>query len=324
MNHNFYTYPRFNLTKRNYLPITNFLLKGRHMDQKFSTPISTNSILFAVFSAVLMGTIGVFSKITGLGPEIITFYRLLFGAVFMVIYLSISGKLSLLKTWPSWPVLINGGFLSGFIIFYIAAMNYTTMANAIMLVYLAPVAASIFAHFFLKEKLTIISIGLIIMALFGFAMMMEFHIDLQSGSKSAIGIIYGLLALVAYAGFILVNRIIPVHIHVYNRTFYQLLIGALCMLPFIINTHQHITQTDWLWLTGAGLFPGFLAILFVVIALSKLPATIFGTLAYFEPIAVVIFGWTIFGESLNMLQLSGCGIIMISGILQAIMSTRNN
>lgn len=292
------------------------------MTQQNHLNISTASILFAVFSAILMGTIGIFSKITGLGPELITFYRLLFGAVFMLLYLLVSGKVSILKTWPSWPVLINGGFLSGFIIFYIAAMNYTTMANAIMLVYLAPVTASIFAHFFLNEKLTLTSIFLIFMALFGFAMMMEFHIDLQSGSNTAIGIGFGLLALVAYAGFILMNRIIPMQIHVFNRTFYQLLIGALCMLPLVIGNDQQIAQFDWFWLIGAGLFPGFLAILFAVIALSKLPAAIFGTLAYFEPIAVVIFGWTIFNESLNFLQLSGCAVIMLSGILQAVLSTR--
>lgn len=292
------------------------------MTPQSTVTISSSSILFAVFSAILMGTIGVFSKMTGLGPETITFYRLLFGAAFMLIYLSLTKQLSLLTTWPSWPVLINGGFLSGFIIFYVAAMNYTTMANAIMLVYLAPVAASIFAHFFLREKLTAASILLIGMALFGFAMMMEFHIDLESGSNNAIGIGFGLLALVAYGGFILVNRIIPTQIHVFNRTFYQLLIGALCMLPFIITGSTQIETSHWVWLIGAGLFPGFLAILFAVIALSKLPAAIFGTLAYFEPIAVVIFGWTIFNESLNTLQLSGCAVIMLSGIFQAVLSTR--
>lgn len=44
-------------------------------------------------------------------------------------------------------MIFNGALLAGFIIFYVQAMNLTSMANAIMLVYLAPVAASIFAHF---------------------------------------------------------------------------------------------------------------------------------------------------------------------------------
>ena len=43
--------------------------------------------------------------------------------------------------------------LSGFIIFYVQALYLTTMANAIMIVYPAPLAASIYAHFFLGAKI---------------------------------------------------------------------------------------------------------------------------------------------------------------------------
>jgi len=284
--------------------------------------ISTSSFVFAILSAVLMGTIGVISKITGLGPELVTFYRLFFGAICMLTYLVLTRQTALLYSWPSLPVLITGGFLSGFIIFYVAAMNYTTMANAIMLVYLAPVAASVIAHFFLKERLTRTSLLLIAMALFGFAMMMEFKLDLATNSRQAIGIGLGFIALSAYAGFILMNRVIPSRVHVFSRTFYQLLTGALCMLPLVILNGHAIEWTNWAWLVVAGVFPGFLAILFAVIALSKLPAAIFGTLAYFEPIAVVVFGWWIFNESLTILQFFGCVVIIFSGIAQAILSSR--
>ena len=60
--------------------------------------------------------------------------------------------------------------------------------------------------------------------------------------------------------------------------------------------------------------PGFIAILSAVYALSRLPAATFGTLAYFEPIAVVVFGWTLFGETLSPLQLAGCLVIIAGGV----------
>jgi drug/metabolite transporter (DMT)-like permease len=79
---------------------------------------------------------------------------------------------------------------------------------------------------------------------------------------------------------------------------------------------------NWLWLLGTGLFPGFLAILCAVIALSRLPAATFGTLAYFEPIAVILFGWLIFNETLSPLQIAGCGLILASGVIKAWLTAR--
>ena len=280
------------------------------------------AIASAIFAGLFMGTMGVFSRKTGLDGEVITFFRLFFGAGFLIILLAATSKLRLLRVWPTWPVLINGLMLAGFIVFYIQAMYLTTMANAIMVVYLAPLAASIFAHFFMNERLTLQSTALICTALFGFAMMMEFKIDFSSGSNHLLGLGLAGLSLVCYAAFILINRTIDSSVHFYTRTSYQLLTGALCMLPFFIGDFPEISGTTWLWLLGAGFFPGFLGILLAVIALEKLPAATFGTLAYFEPIFVVVLGWGIFGETLSPLQLSGCLLILASGGIKGYLAGR--
>jgi len=93
------------------------------------------------------------------------------------------------------------------------------------------------------------------------------------------------------------------------------------MVPFFITKTVPIALGDWGWLFGAGLFPGFFGILLAVMALDKLPAATFGTLAYFEPICVVVIGWLVFGETLNVLQLSGCGLIIISGAIRGYLSS---
>ncbi|PSL13864.1 threonine/homoserine efflux transporter RhtA [Marinobacterium halophilum] len=278
-------------------------------------------LLMAVASAVLMGTIGVISKYVGLSAETLTFYRLGFGAALMLGYLLLVGQARLLLIWPSWRVLANGALLAAFIVCYVQAMLYTSMANAIMMVYLSPVAASVVAHFLLGERLSSAGVGLILLALFGFAMMMEFQLSFDSAGD-ATGMAYAALAMLAYAGFILMNRIMPARVHAYTRCWYQLLAGALCMLPLMWQQGESIASAQWGWLLLAGLLPGFLAILFAVIALRELPAATFGTLAYMEPIAVVTFGWVLFGEALNTLQLSGCALIMGAGVAQALLNQR--
>ena len=283
--------------------------------------MSTLGISTAFLSALFMGTIGIFAKKTGLAAEVITFFRLGLGAVFMLLFLLCTRKQQLLRQWPTWPVLFNGVMLTGLIIFYVQAMNYTTMANAIMLVYLAPLTASVFAHFFLKERLDWRSTLLIGLALFGFAMMMEFRIDTAGSTKQMLGIVLGLLSMGCYAAFILVNRIIDHRIHVYTRTFYQLLTGGLIMLPLFLINRPELPAWTWPWLFGTGLIPGFLAILCAVIALNVLPAATFGTLAYIEPLAVIIFGWTLFGETLSFLQTGGCLTIIASSIMKTLLIT---
>lgn len=280
------------------------------------------AVLFAFLSAVLMGTIGVFSKLTGLPAEIITFFRLGLGAFFMVLYLLAIGQVNKVTTRPSWPVIFNGAMLAGFIIFYVQAMNYTSMANAIMLVYLAPLASSVIAHFFLKERLTIVALSLIGTALLGFAMMMEFQINLTQGSREFIGVCYGIAAFASYAGFILINRLIKPEIHVYTRTFWQLLVGGCVMLPFILFSIHEVDLSHIPWLLAVGFFPGFLAVFFAVAALSRLPVALFGTIAYIEPVAVVLFGWTIFQEALKPMQTAGCFLIICSGILKTYLESK--
>ena len=273
-------------------------------------------IVTAILAGLFMGTMGVFSRKTGLDAEVITFFRLFFGAAFLTLLLALTRRLRLVLVWPTWPVLINGLMLAGFIIFYIQAMYLTSMAMAIMVLYLAPLVASVYAHFFLGERLNLPSVVLICTALFGFAMMMEFKLDFSTGTNHVLGLGFAALGLCCYSAFILINRTIDSRVHVYTRTFYQLLAGALCMVPFFVTDFPRISGTNWLWLVGAGFIPGFLGILFAVIALERLPAATFGTLAYFEPIFVVVLGWAIFGETLNSLQLTGCLFILVSGAVK--------
>ncbi len=287
-----------------------------------SSEASGRFLLAAALSAFFMGTIGTISLFADVSAETVTFYRLFIGAVLMAVFLLATRQREKLFIWPGVKVLLTGAFLAGFVVFYILAMQYTTMANAVMLMYLAPVTASVVAHFFLGERLSTASIGLILLALFGFAMMMEFNLSLAGRADEALGLFYGFCAMACYAAFMLTNRLIEERIHVLTRSGYQMFAGALCMLPLMLLQADSISLSQWGWLLLAGIVPGFLAIVLAVVALRALPASAFGTLAYLEPITVVALGWLLFDQSLNLLQMSGCGLILFSGICQALLTSR--
>ncbi|WNK19954.1 DMT family transporter [Halomonas piscis] len=287
------------------------------------TAVPLSSLLLAVAGAVGMATIGVISRITGLNAESITFYRLGLGAFFLLLYLVLTRRGRYLRYAPGVGVVISGGFLAAFILFYVQAMNYTQMANAILMVYLAPVFSAVVAHFLFRERLERAQIVCIATALFGFAMMQEFRLQL-GGGRDAVGLGFGLLAMLAYSGFILSNRGLPRHLNDRTGAFWQLFFGALAILPFALLRPEGLGAAPWQWpwLVGAGLVPGFLALLFAVLAINRLPTALYGTLAYCEPLAVVLFGWSLFGESLTPLQLTGGGLVLAGGIFQARLGQR--
>ncbi|WP_044837826.1 DMT family transporter [Thalassomonas viridans] len=287
-------------------------------------PQSANSpkfsfILLAITSAICMGTVGTLARFAALPAEHITFYRLFLGSLCLLIYMLASSKRSQILHRPGKRTLINGAMLAGFMFFYIQAMNYTSMANAVMLVYLAPLLSAVFAHFIFKERLAVANVLAIVIALLGFAMMMQFSLAASGAENEILGLFYGVLSLLTYSGFMLINRK-PDDSTPYQSTLVQLLVGALCLLPLILASTPDISAAQGLWLLAIGIIPGFIAILCAVKALRHLPAVTFGTLAYVEPVAVVCFAWTFFAESLTLLQLGGCSLIILAGISQGLLT----
>ena len=278
-------------------------------------------IILAIIAAISMGTIGTLARFAALPAEHITFYRLFLGAICLLFYMLCSAKKSQILHKPSKRTLVNGVLLASFMAFYIQAMNYTSMANAVMLIYLAPLLCAVTAHFIFSEKLSYLNFFIIAFALLGFAMMMVFSLSVSGSGNEALGLFYGVLSLLSYSGFMLINRK-PSEATPYQSTLIQLLVGAFCMLPFVMNKPILPTLEQSYWLLVIGVLPGFIAILCAVKALRSLPSITFGTIAYLEPVAVVCLAWVLFGETLNMLQLLGCSLIIIAGIAQGILSNK--
>ncbi|MBT1443723.1 DMT family transporter [Shewanella sp. JM162201] len=270
--------------------------------------------LMAACSAILMGTIGIIARLGELDAATLTFYRLGLGALVLALFLLPGNGWRRLGGWPHWATLVAGVLLGSFILCFLKAIETIPMSMAIMLVYLAPAVAAIGAHLLFNERLTKASLALVLLAFFGFAMLQEFR--LQTQGAEAVGLGFAIACLLAYSAFILVNKKIPATVDPYAKTLVQLMVGALCALPFIWSEPLPEGQ-DWLWLLLAAFFPGFIAILFAVKAIAALPAKVFGTLAYLEPLVVVLAGFFIFSEPMSALKWGGCALILVSGIAQA-------
>lgn len=271
----------------------------------------------AALAAAMMGTIGVIARYSQIDPASLTFYRLGLGAVILALYLTLTGQLRLLAGKPPVLVLFNGVLLASFILCFLSAIQTISLTLAILLVYLAPALSAIIAHFLFAEHLTSRTLVLIVLAFFGFAMLQEFQLDSRIEQQQ--GLWYALTSLATYTAFILLNKKVPHTVPLYHKSFYQLLVGSLCVLPFMLN-QPWPDSNQWVWLFVAGLFPGFLALIFALQAIQHLPTRVFGTLAYLEPVVVIIAAWWLFAEPMSSVQWLGALLILASGVAQAWLS----
>ncbi len=278
----------------------------------------------ALIAAVSMATIGVFSRFSELPAVTVAFYRLILGAAFMALWILLRKGSLHCASEDRVKLVFSGGFLAGFICCYIEAMNRTTMANAILIVYLAPILAAILSRIFFSElirKSQMVSMGI---AFIGLLVMQDMRTDSAINSFNS-GIMFAPFSMIFYSLFIVNNRFFSGKTTAANRTFWQLTIGAAFILPIYLSTQLNLTAAvnNLGWLMLIGFLPGFIAIYSAVVSLQKLPTTVYGTITYAEPVSVIVFGWLLFSETLTLQQLFGAVLIIGGGIGQAIIQAKN-
>jgi drug/metabolite transporter (DMT)-like permease len=274
----------------------------------------------AIISMTFMGSLGFFVRNISASVEIITLARFGIGLVLLTLYLLATGKSQHFKTRFSYPTIFSGFFLALAVIFYFIAIQNTTLAAAVFLLYLGPVIATILTAIFLKEKLTFLNIVLLLCAFFGFFLLLEF--DYEVISKWSRGEFYGSLAALMYALTILFNRMIHKDISPYTRTFYQFISALIILIPFALINFQTVPISDYSWLFAIGLIHGFIALLLYITAIKHLKAFEFGTVSYIEPVVASGIGFMVYNESIAVLQILGGVIILGCGFGQMVLEKK--
>jgi len=276
----------------------------------------------AIVSVMLTGAMGIFVRNISLDGSIITFARLGLGLVFLFFFLILKKEIKTVKiTKFSYSLLFTGILMAMVSFCYINAINSTSLANAAFLLYLAPLMAVGLAAVLLKEKFTLLNGGLLCLAFIGFLFFLEFKFSLNMNESK--GFLWGIGSAITYALYIVFNRKIPAQIPALTRSFYQLLFGAITMLPFLDASIQNVTLRDVNWLMAIGLFQGFLAISLFTFAVKHLKTVEYGTVSYIEPLIASLIGVFLYSESLTLSQFIGCTIIFSGGMIQVVTTKIN-
>ncbi|EAS43777.1 EamA/RhaT family transporter [Photobacterium profundum] len=277
-----------------------------------------------IVSAALMGCVGLFARNINTSGDVIAFTRMTVGAICILGLMFYQGKTSLIKTTKITSTVIASGACLGLCLAaYVSATQYTTLANAVFLIYTGPVFSTILAAIFLKEKiskltaslLTAVFIGcLFIIGIINYSASDGLTVSLSFSKENFIGDMLGLASGVGYGLYLFFSRY-RTDVSSDSRSFFNFLFGAVAIgVCFVVKPPSlaDMNTSSWIWLISMGFFIGFGALTLLTIAAKHLKAAELACVSYLETVVGAGIGIAMFGESLTLLQSIG-GILVIGG-----------
>lgn len=269
-----------------------------------------------ISAMLIFGSIGIFVRNIDLPSIEIAFLRAVIASLFLVcVGLCIKQKGSLKQVKQNLLILVISGAAIGFNwIFLFQAYKYTTISNATLSYYFAPMFVIILSPIILKEKLTKIKIFCVIMAMVGLFLILNGHpSDVNATYNHVKGIIYGLLGAALYASVVLMNKFIK-NLSGFETTSIQLTVSALVLLPVILYQHNiHFMQVSsiaWIFILVVGIIHTGISYLWYFSSIKELKVQSVAILSYIDPISAVIISSVFLGEKMNLMQIIG-GIFIL-------------
>lgn len=287
-----------------------------------------NGVVKLIIAMCIWGSLGIFVKNIELASFEIAFLRAVIASV-------IVGGIVLVKnnnnkkdeeveieenkfSKKSFLILVLSGILIGFNwVFLFKSYEYTTISNATISYYFAPVIVVFLSPFVLKEKFTL-RVGIsVIAAMVGLFLIVSSQASYDIGNFNHVkGISIGLLAACFYALVVMLNKYIQ-DIDDYERTFIQLFSAAIVLLPFIIYRNSLFVQDfkSLMLIFILGSVHTGLAYCLYFSAIKEIKAQTTALLSYTDPVSAIFFSVVFLSEPLSITQAIGGSIILLSALI---------
>ena len=265
--------------------------------------------LYIILAMVTWGSIGLIVRFIDLSSQLIVFYRVLFAFLFLLVLVKQSQELDLTKLFKNKILLLaTGGALTVNWIFFFKAIKTTTIANATLAYYTAPIIATILSIFFLEENLTKQNLAALLLSFVGIVIISDIS---QLSLTGLEGIGYGLLAAFFYALFMVLNKFFA-DVSARVLTLGQTGVAILILLPLVFNYSQPSSQQSWLLLIVLGIIHTAGALVLYVKGLSLSKVQDVGVLSYIDPISAIVLAALFLGEIPGLMTVLG-GALILSG-----------
>jgi RarD protein len=276
---------------------------------------SLKGYILVMAAAILYGLIGIFIKLTGDMPlGSINFYRMLFGFIFILLYLSWSGRINELKLKKKKGYLLLLGLLeAGAIFAYFFAVRYTTVSMAVLLLYTAPVYVTLLSPLLLKEKITRRSLLALGLSITGAIMVIQ---PFTSGDGlNFTGIAMGLISGILYAIMILTSRYLKDYYKGTAQTAWSIIMNMAIFSVFITAAPSATVIENLPLLVLFGLLPTAIGSMLYFNGISLIGAQSASIIALIEPASAVLFAFIFLGEPVSPGTFVGGAFILLGAFI---------
>lgn len=268
-----------------------------------------------LLSMMIFGTIGVFVRYIDLSSSEIALLRGLIGSLFLmtvIFFMKKKVQMSLIKA-NALILVLSSAALGGNWIFLFQAYKYTTISNATLSYYFAPVFVTILSPFILKEKLSAKKIICIGVAMLGMVLIVGNSGVNPSGMDDLIGIGYGVTAAALYASLMLLNKFIK-GMDGLEKTLLQLGTATLLLMPYVFFTEGfgifEISGSSIPFIVILGLVHTGIGFLLFFSGMQKLKGQSIAALSYVDPITSLLISAAILQEPMTVVQLLGGALLL--------------
>jgi len=275
-----------------------------------------------IITMLIFGSIGIFVKNIELSSSEIAFFRGVIGSIFLLaVSLLVKQRPSLKALKQNAVLLVLSGAAIGLNwIFLFEAYRYTSVSNATISYYFAPIIVMMLAPWVLKEKLSGRKVVCIIIAMIGLFLIVNPGTGgAGDGQNHTVGILYGLLAAAFYASVILMNKFMK-NLSGFEITLVQLMAAALVLLPYIWQHGQlnfaGLNSTSILFILLIGIVHTGFAYYLYFTSLQEIKGQTIAVYSYIDPISAVIFAALFLNENITLIQLIGGILILGSTFLE--------
>jgi drug/metabolite transporter (DMT)-like permease len=277
-----------------------------------------NARLYVVLliGVVTVSFAAIFIRLADAPPLVIASYRLTLAALILA-------PVGLLRRWPEfrgldrndllWAVL-SGVFLTLHFVFWIASLEYTTVASSVVFCATNPLFAGVAAHLLRQDRLSPVGFAGIVLAVLGGSIIGWG--DIAVGGPNLWGDFLALLGAAMAAGYFMAGRRLrpKVSLLAYVSIVYSIAaVGALLVSALTRQTMSGYSTSTYAMLVMLAVGPQIIGHSSLNWALRHLSASAVGVATLGEPVGSTMLAYLILEELPTLLKMGGA-ILILAGI----------
>ncbi|MEH7273815.1 DMT family transporter, partial [Neobacillus vireti] len=197
-------------------------------------------------------------------------------------------------------------------IFLYQSYDHTTIANATLGYYFAPVFVMILSPFVLREQLSIKKMVCIGVAIIGMLMILGEGVS-ASGSEDLLGLTFGLIAAAFYAALLLLNKFIK-DMGKLELTIIQLGTTTLLLMPYVFVTSGfgifEVSSSPIPFILILGIINTGIGFWLFFSGMEGLRGQSIAMLSYVDPFVAILISAIILQEQMTIVQMLG-GVLLL-------------